>query len=183
MTKRLWYIVGIGLFILILMVAIFGKRIYFFIMSTILSPQQKAKILQLNPAVQGKFTQLIARIQQMGYKVIITGAHYTYEDSVRLNREDKRNPIINPHLFGIALDLNIEKDGKRWRKATSKAEWLETGVPQLAKSMGFRWGGDFSTYHDPIHFDLYTKYPKDLLVSMWEKTGRDPAKVNKLPIT
>ena len=40
------------------------------------------------------------------------------------------------------------------KKASSKAEWEKSGIIRVAKDMGFKWGGDFSSYHDPVHFYL-----------------------------
>jgi len=39
-------------------------------------------------------------------------------------------------------------------KGHSKSSWESTGAPDVARGMGFRWGGDFKSYHDPVHFEL-----------------------------
>ena len=36
----------------------------------------------------------------------------------------------------------------------NRATWINTGLPDLAKNYGLRWGGEFSTGYDPIHFDF-----------------------------
>ena len=40
------------------------------------------------------------------------------------------------------------------RKASSTKSWKDSGIVKIAKEMGFKWGGDFNSYHDPIHFYL-----------------------------
>jgi len=39
-------------------------------------------------------------------------------------------------------------------KKHSVSDWKSSGIVDMAKDMGFKWGGDFSGYHDPIHFYL-----------------------------
>jgi len=41
--------------------------------------------------------------------------------------------------------------------------------------MGFRWGGDFANYHDPVHFGLGHIYDtKKLLAQAEQRFGTDP---------
>jgi hypothetical protein len=108
-----------------------------------------------------KFVQLINAINARGYKVAIKDADAgmrTYERQVALHRANGNNakPGNSRHEIGRALDINLinKGTGRQYRKADSKYEWTLTGVPQLAKSFGFKWGGDFNGYNDPVHFEI-----------------------------
>lgn len=116
---------------------------------------------ELNPKVEAQFRAFIKDIEAMGFKVIITDAYRTIKRSAELYKLNSKNakPGYSSHNYGTALDLNVIKNGKQYMKATSLKEWIATGIPKLAKEKyGMRWGGDFSGYKDPIHFDYNNKY-------------------------
>jgi hypothetical protein len=145
------------------------------------------KIEMLNPKVRPLFQQLFDKIKASGYDVIITSTYRDYTKAKQLNQEDARNPLISFHTYGLACDINIvnQKTDKRYMKATSKAEWEATGIPKLIRSFPARWGGDFSTYYDPIHIDFGNKYPIATLNSLATKQyGSDQSKWdNKVKIS
>ncbi len=143
---------------------------------------------QLNPAVRKKFEQFIAKIQAMGYKVQINSSYRSFsrQKDIKYNPNDPSfdpnaaEPGYSAHNWGVALDLQVTKNGKTYSKSTSDAEWLSTGIPQLAKSLGMRWGGtDFGTgYQDAVHFDLMTMAPATLLAQAYKQFGTtDPNKI------
>lgn len=106
-----------------------------------------------------KFTDLINKINMSGYSVYITSGVRTYAEQVRLKAQNKKNadPGSSLHEKGIAMDINIinVSTGRQYYKTTSRAQWQATGIPQLAESMGFVWGGTaFPTYYDPVHFQI-----------------------------
>ena len=106
------------------------------------------------------------------YDPILTSGFRTYEHQQRLKRENSKNARAgySNHNYGFAVDLNIRnrKTKTRLRKATSKSTWNKTGIPQEAKKRGLIWGGDFKTYHDPIHF-AKNKIPKTSdLYALWK---------------
>jgi hypothetical protein len=109
--------------------------------------------------VRDRFEQLIEAIEEKGYGVIVTQSYRSKETQARLYNDPKyhKSSVAKPgtsrHQFRIAVDINLKKDKKLWKKDTPREEWVSTGIPELAKSLGFRWGGEFSKY-DPIHFDL-----------------------------
>ena len=92
--------------------------------------------------------------------VYITSGYRTTSQQKILYERDNKNakPGTSPHEFKIAIDLNLICSGDWIVKKDSKETWEETGVPQLAKKLDFRWGGDFKTYHDPVHFEIQKKY-------------------------
>lgn len=106
---------------------------------------------------QTTFETFIKRVhQETTYTVYITSGYRSTEHQRRLYEEDDRNakPGTSPHEFKRALDINLLSITGRIRKADSKETWMKTGIPQIAKEMGLRWGGNFKYYHDPVHFEV-----------------------------
>jgi hypothetical protein len=81
------------------------------------------------------------------------------------------------HLRGSAIDFNPTlKDGTVLKSTDSKSKWLASGIPNIGKSFGMRWGGDFKTNYDPIHFD-YPNLPTEEPTSQYGEsiaTSQDP---------
>jgi peptidoglycan LD-endopeptidase CwlK len=115
-----------------------------------------AKIEQLHVKVRPIFSNFIQKIKDLGWDVRITSGYRTFQEQDALHKENASNglPGRSWHNYGASCDINAEKDGKLLRKASSIAEWEASGIPALAKSMGLKWGGLFTTYHDPIHFEF-----------------------------
>jgi hypothetical protein len=68
------------------------------------------------------------------------------------------------HNFGLAIDINVLYKGKWLKKSTSKSDWIESGIVDIAKRVGLKWGGDYINYHDPIHFEFKGLTIKELKV-------------------
>ena len=143
-----------------------------------LNMDHKLFINDLNPAVQNKFTNLIQAIQDRGYNVLITSGYRSFKKQSDLHQENKKNakPGYSLHNYGLAIDLNLQKGVKLWKKNTDRQAWIDTGIPDLAKKLGFRWGGDFKSYYDPIHFDINYDTTK-LLSQAKNKFGSDPGMI------
>lgn len=162
--------ISIGGAVVFVVLAFVGRKIY-------LSAKQENYIKNLNPQAQKQFRKLIDRIEKMGWKVRITSGYRDFAKQKYLKAQNSKNARAgySEHNYGIALDMNVSKGGERLRKSTSKSKWEASGIPQLAKQMGFRWGGDFKGYHDPIHFGLGHIFPtKDLLAKAHQKFGTNP---------
>tara|TARA_R100001086_G_scaffold238819_1_gene163796 strand:+ start:565 stop:1134 length:570 start_codon:yes stop_codon:yes gene_type:complete len=162
---------SIGISVLFVLLAYAGRKIY-------LSAKQENFVKDLHPQVQNKFRKLIDEIQKKtGWEMIITSGYRDFAKQASLKRQNPKNARAgySEHNYGIALDMVAKKDGERLYKSTSKGKWLETGIPQIAKGMGFRWGGDFANYHDPVHFGLGHIYDtKKLLAQAEQRFGTDP---------
>ena len=144
----------------------------------LLTTAQKYFVDQLHTAYRKKFQHLIAKIEQMGYSVIPTSGYRSFQEQANLWMENKKNamPGLSHHNYGLALDINLQKGVELWRKSTAKEEWMKTGVPQLAKALGFSWGGDYNSYHDPVHFYIPLD-TKKLLSTAYTQFGNDPSNV------
>ena len=114
----------------------------------------EAHLRTLNPRYQDLFRRFINAIQLRGYKVQINSSYRSFAKQAQEKAEDSRNATagFSPHNYGIALDFQMSKDGKIYGKSTPKQDWINTGIPRLAASMGLKWGGDFAGYLDEVHF-------------------------------
>jgi len=114
-----------------------------------------SEVEKLHPKLRQKFADFFSDIEKLGYSVVITDAHRTTQEQAGLDRLNPSNAAAgqSDHEYGFAVDVNIKKDGKIvLKKASSKQDWINSGVVAVAKKHGFKWGGDFNSYHDPIHF-------------------------------
>ena len=118
-------------------------------------------IAETNNECAIKFNRFVADIEkETNWKVEIISGLRTKEAQIQLKRDNPRNASVNKsrHVLGRAIDLNLYKRvGFQLvilKKANSKATWLATGVPEIAKKYGLLWGGTYKTYHDPVHFEV-----------------------------
>jgi hypothetical protein len=108
-----------------------------------------------------KQAELWARANYLGDKSIITPAKPRQATDVVINGKTYHVPGggSSAHNLGRAIDMN----------AAQAKEFVK-----YAKAVGLRWGGDFSSGYDPVHFDNMTStgasYSKDLL----KKAGASP---------
>lgn len=158
--QQVKHIVLIGLIVIvvpIIILALFRKRIFGFF----LKPEQEVYISKLHKKAQAKFRKFIDRVEEeTDYNVIITDGYRTFLEQQKEHEEEANNPAPGHslHDFGFALDINATNGTSYLRKSSSKEAWEKTGIPQIAREMGFIWGGDYKSYHDPVHFDLSKDY-------------------------
>jgi len=109
----------------------------------------------LSTEMQQKTKQLIAFANSKGYDIKITSGNRTETEQQALIAKDEANGTHfaakknSPHLSGIAIDIQVFKNGK---KLTNNS----TEIVNYAKNtLGMRWGGDFVNWtKEPWHFDL-----------------------------
>jgi hypothetical protein len=142
------------------------------------------RLKNLHPAARAKFEQLIAYANLHGYSVVITSGFRTFAESKKLHAENAKNALISFHNMGCAIDINLTHDETNLsiKKASSLQDWKKTGLPDFAKSIGVRWGGDFKNYHDPIHFEFSKKSIQDI-AAQGNKQSADNSKWNLELIT
>ena len=116
--------------------------------------QQRLRQIRQN---QDIFEEFIYRIHsETPYYVYITSSYRSTEKQRELYKQNSKNakPGTSPHEFRRAIDINLIGINGRIRKWHSKEIWKKTGIPTIAEEMGFRWGGNFKNYHDPVHFEV-----------------------------
>lgn len=127
------------------------------------------KISDLDPVVQAVTTMLIERSFACGVPIVITQGLRTYEEQNKLYSQGRTKPgniVTNArggysnHNFGLAVDFalllpngssvswNMNLDGNE----NKKSDWDE--VVQIAKDLGFSWGGDWFSFKDYPHLEM-----------------------------
>jgi hypothetical protein len=112
---------------------------------------------ELNINTQNTWRKFLNELNEKypGYTLIINATYRSYQRSIELKAQNPKNatPGRSSHNYAFAVDMNVkDTTGKVYRKK-DRNPWVESGIPQLAKKCGLRWGGDFKNYVDCVHFD------------------------------
>ncbi len=129
--------------------------------STKFAKDNEKYIENLNPQAKATFVSFLNDISKLGYAVVISSGYRASKEQAALKKQNSKNASagFSTHEYGIALDINLVKDGKWLNKNSPLEAWRKTGIVDLAKNKyKMRWGGDFKGYLDPIHFDLGNTY-------------------------
>lgn len=114
-------------------------------------------VQKMHPKLRQKFADFFSDVEKKtGYTIVGTSGLRDSDEQASLSSQNSNNAQAgySDHEYGFAIDVNvIDKLGNVvLRKASSKADWIKSGVVDIAKKHGFKWGGDFANYHDPVHF-------------------------------
>ncbi|MEJ8303429.1 M15 family metallopeptidase [Saccharibacillus sacchari] len=130
--------------------------------------EEQGRIIGIHPEVQAKTNDLVAQAADRGIEIVITSDFRSSEEQDRLfrqGREDSGNIVTNArggqsyHNYGLAIDFALRdgKGGVVWdmevdRNGNGRPDWME--VVELAKALGFDWGGDWDRFPDYPHFQM-----------------------------
>lgn len=123
---------------------------------------------ELNPVVKEKTNQLVQQAAKKGITVVITDGFRSAADQDQLYKKGRAvsgSIVTNAkggesyHNYGLAVDFalktssgqviwDMEYDGNK----NSKPDWYE--VVDLAKNLGFTWGGDWVKFKDYPHLQM-----------------------------
>ncbi|ASS95631.1 M15 family metallopeptidase [Peribacillus simplex] len=125
----------------------------------------------MNPVVKASALEMVERAYTEGITVQISAGHRSLEEQAALygqgrvysyngkNYSNLAKPIVTNakpgqsyHNFGLAIDYFIvSDDGKRaiW---TVDSKWQR--VAAIGKDLGFKWGGDWSSFKDYPHLEM-----------------------------
>lgn len=108
----------------------------------------------LKPGVRNRFSGFVSELERRGLGPVIISSKRGYFKQSRLYAKDRRNakPGTSTHETGEALDLTVKYKGQYLGKKTPRNIWLLSGVPDIAKKYGLKWGGNFKGYFDAGHF-------------------------------
>lgn len=130
--------------------------------------REEGRIIGIHPDVQAKSDTLTAQAADRGIEIAITSGFRSREEQDRLyrqGREDSGNIVTNArggqsyHNYGLAIDFAL-RDGQGgivWdmeldRNGNGRSDWME--VVELAKALGFDWGGDWNRFPDYPHLQI-----------------------------
>lgn len=185
MTKNKWLIVGfVALFIIAVLVwrnrksikstaeSIIDKTV-----DAVSNKNNQSVINSLHPLARKNFSDFINEIEERtGYNVIITSGYRPSKKQASLDAANSSNADagFSEHEFGFAIDLNLQKGVTMIRKKSPKADWIKTGIVDIAKKYNLRWGGNFKKYYDPVHFDMELFTITQLRAAAIKQFGSNP---------
>lgn len=115
-----------------------------------------SRIDTLHPKVRSKAREFLIKAEKQGIKLRVTSALRTYDEQNALYAKGRTAPgkiVTNAkggqsfHNFGLAIDVVEIKNGKAlW----NNPNWNKIG--RIGKSVGFEWGGDWTSFKDKPHF-------------------------------
>ncbi|MGP4060784.1 M15 family metallopeptidase [Halobacillus sp. H74] len=123
---------------------------------------------RLHPEVEQKKDELVARAQEKGIDIIITEGHRTKERQNNLYEQgrSKEGSIVTHakggesyHNYGLAIDFALKTDDGevvwdtgRDDNGNGRSDWME--IVDVAKELGFDWGGDWENFKDYPHLQM-----------------------------
>lgn len=128
-----------------------------------------SRLVGLHPVVLSGAQALIDLSYAAGVPIVITQGLRTIAEQDALYAQGRTRPgsiVTNAkggysnHNFGVAIDFalllpdgkNVSWDTLRDGDKDSLPDWSE--VVDIAKSLGFAWGGDWRSFKDMPHFEL-----------------------------
>ncbi|MFC7061915.1 M15 family metallopeptidase [Halobacillus seohaensis] len=123
---------------------------------------------ELHPTVDKKKDELIEKAKGIGINVVITDGVRSIEEQEEIYERgrSKEGEIVSYaeggesyHNYGLAIDFalataegNVIWDTERDLNGNGEADWME--VVEIAKGLGFEWGGDWESFEDYPHLQM-----------------------------
>ena len=92
--------------------------------------------------------QLRAALAQIVQEGLAAAIHADQYEGCYWPKLIEDSTAISMHTWGLALDLNVPTNQRGTRGD------MDPRVVAIFKRWGFRWGGEFHTAPDPMHFEL-----------------------------
>ncbi len=134
------------------------------------TPEELTELTELHPIVEEKKNELLRRSEEKGINIEIIEGYRTPEEQNNLyekGRSQQGSVVTNAqggesyHNYGLAIDFALEtEDGEIiWNteydgNENGKSDWKEAA--EIAKELGFEWGGDWPGLRDYSHLQLET---------------------------
>lgn len=119
----------------------------------------------VHPTVKDKVRYIIHRAYIEGINVQISSGYRSNAEQTRLYNQGRTtggNVVTNAragqsvHNYGLAVDYFLTNTSGSSAVWSVNSDWRR--VAQIAKSLGFTWGGDWSSFKDYPHIDLSGGY-------------------------
>lgn len=150
--------------------------------------KNEPRLRGLHPQVAAATRKLIELAYKEGIYVLIAQGYRSKEEQDELYKigrtpGDKRKPVTNArggysyHNYGLAVDYCLlTPDGKQ---AIWKVDDKWRRVAQIAKTLGFEWGGDWKSFPDYPHLQMtFGLSIKDLLAGKHPPMPKPAAKTD-----
>ncbi|MDQ0300170.1 peptidoglycan L-alanyl-D-glutamate endopeptidase CwlK [Salibacterium salarium] len=127
--------------------------------------EQLAEQKKLHPKVVEMKEELVDRADSQDIQVVVTEGYRSEKKQNELYEEgrSKEGSVVTHakggesyHNYGLAIDFALEQnDGElTWDteydgNENGRSDWMET--VDIAKNLGFEWGGDWNHFEDPVH--------------------------------
>ncbi|MGP7815639.1 M15 family metallopeptidase [Niallia sp. 01092] len=123
---------------------------------------------ELLPIVAEKVEILKEKTAEKGITILITDDYRSFEEQDKLYDKGRKTPgkVVtyleggeSYHNFGLAVDfaLQLENGNVIWDteydgNGNGQSDWFE--VAEIAKELGFQWGGDWTGFKDYPHLQM-----------------------------
>ncbi|MFB5285149.1 M15 family metallopeptidase [Peribacillus sp. Hz7] len=132
--------------------------------------EANAKILptELHPILAEKVEILKEKATEKGITILITDDYRSFEEQDKLYDKGRKTPgkVVtymkggeSYHNYGLAVDfaLQLENGNVIWDteydgNRNGQSDWFE--VAEIAKELGFQWGGDWRGFKDYPHLQM-----------------------------
>jgi peptidoglycan L-alanyl-D-glutamate endopeptidase CwlK len=130
--------------------------------------QELVPITGLHPVVAESEKLLVRKAARRGIEIVITHGFRSNEEQDALFNQGRSiagNIVTNAqggesyHNYGLAIDFALRTpegdvvwDMERDDNGNGQADWME--VVELAKELGFTWGGDWANFPDYPHLQM-----------------------------
>lgn len=111
------------------------------------NPAQELTRLRCHEKVAEVFSQVFAAIHNRGLRDKVRDC-----DGCYCFRRKSSGGGLSVHSWGIAIDLNVPTN-----QPQTPGDMAQELIA-LFQEFGFEWGGNWSSYKDPMHFQFCTGY-------------------------
>ena len=115
-------------------------------------PQFSGKVVTCHKGFAPYLDKMGEHAKGLGITIVVTSSYRT--------STDVKGAIVKPatksnHMIGFAIDCNLQVGKKIWNsEALKNPDTTIRSFIQLCIADGMRWGGNFASAPDPVHFDV-----------------------------
>jgi len=106
-------------------------------------------LTKLHPYVAARAYEFINALREAGVPAWISSSRRTQAEQDALYRSGASKTRNSYHLEGRAFDIDILGYGR-----DQLPRWWWDAVGAYGESLGFRWGGRFTSFYDAGHFEI-----------------------------
>ncbi|MBO1005962.1 M15 family metallopeptidase [Pseudogracilibacillus auburnensis] len=119
------------------------------------------RIGNVHPVIKKGAEEIIRRAYKEGIYVLFSDGYRSHAEQNKLYAKGRTAPgkiVTNArggqsmHNFGLALDFFLTNKAGKTASWTVNANWRR--VVEIAKSLGFEWGGDWKSFKDYPHIQM-----------------------------